>query len=265
MHEWAPEERTHILSWRLLVAPLMDHLCRIYLPRSAAVTTVGAEIARLYRSRYGVETEIVRNAPPYVELSPSPMAPDRIRLVHSGGAVAGRNLEGIIDCLSRLDDRFTLDFYLVTGGGGERYLQSLRDRAEGDDRIRFHDPVAPAQLPATLNAYDVGVYWMPPTHTNARLALPNKLFDFVQARLAVAIGPTIEMQRIVGEYGLGVVSDDFTVDACVRSLAALTAEDVAQCKHNAGAAARPLSFEQDAEVSRSIVRRLLAGDTVPTT
>ena len=33
MHEWAPEERTHVMSWRLLVAPLMDHICREYLPR----------------------------------------------------------------------------------------------------------------------------------------------------------------------------------------------------------------------------------------
>lgn len=64
MHEWAPEERTHILSWRLLVAPLMDHLCRTYLPRCAAITTVGDRIGELYRSRYGVEARTMRNSSP---------------------------------------------------------------------------------------------------------------------------------------------------------------------------------------------------------
>ena len=49
MHEWAPEERTHVTSWRLLVAPLMDHICRTYLPRCDAVTTIGPSIADLYR------------------------------------------------------------------------------------------------------------------------------------------------------------------------------------------------------------------------
>jgi hypothetical protein len=46
MHEWAPQERSHVRSWRLLVAPLMQHICREYLPAAAAVTTVSESIAR---------------------------------------------------------------------------------------------------------------------------------------------------------------------------------------------------------------------------
>src|SRR5690606_31109101 len=33
LHEWAPEERTHVRSWRLLVAPYMRWVCAHYLPR----------------------------------------------------------------------------------------------------------------------------------------------------------------------------------------------------------------------------------------
>lgn len=257
MHEWAPEERTHVLSWRLLVAPLMDHLCRVYLPSAAAVTTIGDEIAALYAHRYSVAVDVVRNAAPYSDLAPSPLETGRIRLVHSGGAVPGRNIEGMIDAVARLDERFTLDLYLVTAGTADRYAQGLRERVGDDPRVRFHDPVAPTDLPATLNAYDVGVFWMPPVHTNGRLTLPNKLFDFVQARLAIAIGPTVEMERIVREYDLGVVSDSFDLADCVASLSALTAEAVEGYKRQAHSAARDLSFEHEREITRSIVARLL--------
>lgn len=257
MHEWAPEERTHVLAWKLLVAPFMVHLCRRYLPRAAAVTTVGGRIAQLYERHFGVRPDVMRNAAPFADLEPTAVDDGRVRLVHSGGAVHGRNLELMIDAMRSLDERFTLDLFLVPAADGGRYLGELRDRAAGDPRIRFRDPVPPGDLPLTLNAYDVGVFWIPPVHTNARLTLPNKLFDYVQGRLAVAIGPTIEMVDVVREHGLGVVADDFTVDACVRSLAGLSAPQIRQYKSRAHAAARELSFDRDHDLAAGIVTRLI--------
>jgi len=257
LHEWAPEERTHVLAWKLLVAPFMVHLCRAYLPRAAATTTVGEEIASLYDRDFGVRPEVMRNAAPFADLQPSTPTPGRIRLVHSGGAVPGRSLETMIDVVRALDDRFTLDLYLVSAADGGRYLSQLQERAGADPRIVFHDPVTPADLPRTLNAYDVGVFWIPPVHTNARLTLPNKLFDYVQARLAVAIGPTIEMVRVVEKFELGVVSRDFSVAQCAASLRDLTPDRVAEYKSNAHAAARALSFDHERDTARALLRRVL--------
>src|SRR5699024_2297752 len=78
MHEWAPEERTHVLSWRLLVSPFMDHLCTEYLPRCAAVTTVGDRIGGLYREHYGVEAATMRNSAQWQDLTPSETPTERI-------------------------------------------------------------------------------------------------------------------------------------------------------------------------------------------
>lgn len=257
MHEWAPEERTHVLSWRLLVAPFMVHLCRKYLPRAAAVTTVGDEIAQLYEREFGVRPQVMRNAAPFADLEPTEILPGRIRLVHSGGAVHGRSLETMIDAIKLLDDRFSLDLYLVPAADGGKYLRSLRERAEGHAHITFHEPVLPAALPVTLNAYDVGVFWIPPVHTNARLTLPNKLFDFVQARLALAIGPTIEMKRLVDEHDLGVVSTGFDAHACADSLRALTVDQIMHFKRASAASAWSLSFEHERTAALAMLRPLL--------
>ena len=254
LHEWAPEERTHVTSWRLLVAPWIDHICREYLPRAAAATTVGNRIADLYAQRYGVRPRLMRNAAPLADLLPTPVAEDGpIRLVHSGGAVPGRALETTIDATIAAGDGFTLDLYLVPAADGGRYLRQLRERAGDSPRIRFHDPVAPADLPATLNAHDVGVFWIPPFNTNARLTLPNKLFDYVQARLAVAVGPTVEMTDVVEEYGLGVVSRGYGVEEVVESLRSLTPQRIREFKAASDAAAPALSFANEARVAREIL------------
>jgi len=257
LHEWAPEERSHILSWRILVAPLMVHLCGKYLPRSAVVTTVCDSIAQLYVERFGVNAQVMRNSGPWRDLAPTSVGEETIRLVHSGAAVHGRSIETMIDVVRTLDDSYTLDLFLVPGGDGGKYLASLKARAAGCERIQFRAPVAPAAIPATLNAFDVGVFWIPPTHTNARFALPNKFFDYVQARLAIAVGPSVEMASLVERHSLGAVSGGFDVDQCRESLMSLDRGKIMRSKRAADAASRELSFEADERRAQEIITKLL--------
>ncbi|MBH0023561.1 hypothetical protein I6E73_05290 [Salinibacterium sp. SWN248] len=264
LHEWAPEERTHVLSWRLLVAPLMRHICATYLTRSAAVSTVCDSIAGLYERDYLVRPTVVRNSTHWRDLSPSPADPTTIRMVHSGAAIHGRNLEAMIDTTRELGEGYSLDLFLVAGGDGGAYLRKLKARAEGLASVRFNAPVTPAELPGVLNAFDIGVFWIPPTHTNARYTLPNKFFDYVQARLAIAVGPSIEMRQLVESKDLGVVSLGFEVADCVASIRSLTMNDIAEMKLRVDAASRELSFEHDGEVMRSIVRRAALTDSTAT-
>lgn len=258
MHEWAPGERTHILSWRLLVAPFMRHLCATYLPSTEVVTTVSQSIAELYDSQFGSRAQVMRNAAPWQDLSPSATDDDHIRLVHCGAAVHGRDLEVMIDAVLSLSERYTLDFLLVPGGDNGRYLAKLKARAAGSSRIRFREPVPARELPRALNDYDVGVFWIPPTHLNARFTLPNKLFDYVQARLAVAVSPSIEMARVVRDYSLGVVGEGFDHDDCARAIASLDLDSIEAAKQASAAAARPLGFEVDAELAREFIGRMLS-------
>ncbi|GAA1803946.1 glycosyltransferase [Agromyces neolithicus] len=259
MHEWAPQERTHVLSWRLLVAPFMTWVCREYLPRTKAVSTINESIARLYEREFGVRCDVVRNAIDEQHLEPTPMLPGRIRLVHSGGAVPGRSIETLIDATKRLDDRFTLDLFLVKARGADAYWQSLVDRAAETERVRVHPPVAPADLPRTLNGYDVGVFVLPPRTMNHRLMLPNKFFDFVQARLALVFSTAIETDALIERFDLGAVSPGFGVDELVGTLNGLAEADIARYKQNADDAASVLTSAEDERVELSILERLLAG------
>jgi hypothetical protein len=111
-----------------------------------------------------------------------------------------------------------------------------------------HEPVPQSELIETLNRYDVGIFVLPPTNENHVLALPNKFFDYVQARLAIVVGPTIEMARITRERGLGVVTDTFEESAIVAALGSLTVEQIDAFKQASDAAAEALSSENQVEV-----------------
>ncbi|WP_122260766.1 glycosyltransferase family 1 protein [Ornithinimicrobium cerasi] len=245
LHEYHPRQNEENPRWRFFVAPYYRWLVRTYGTRADSVTTVGEGIAREYRLRFGLRAGVVVNAPHLVDLGPTPV-PDGapLRLVHSGNAQRHR-LDVILEAMDLVSRPMTLDLYLMSNDPG--YLEELRTRYAGSDRVRLHPPVPPDQLPVTLNAHDVGVYVLPPVSFNHLWALPNKVFDFVQGRLALVVGPSPEMAALVRRHGVGVVTDDFTPAALARELDALTSADVRRFKAASDVAAHELCAERQVQ------------------
>jgi len=257
MHEWAAEERATVLVWRLLVGPYFEALCKKYLPRAAAVTSVSSGLAGLYQDRYGVATDVVRSAADFQNLAPSQVDPHEIHLVHSGTADAERNIVELIDAVDQLGGRFTLDLYLLEVPGG--HLEFIRKKAASTPGVTVHPPVPPETLPRVLNQYDLGVFLYPLKTLSHLYHLPNKFFDFVQARLGLVFSSAPEIDAHIERYGLGVITADTTADALVAALRDLTSDDVTRYKKAADRAARALSSEPDRAAQGALVARLLAG------
>lgn len=250
LHEYAPREKEHLLRWRLFVAPFRRWLCRTYLPQCASVTTVAEGIAKEYEREFGVQVGVVMNATPPQDLKPGPVS-DPIRLVHSGACLRGRDLGLMAEAVVQARMPLTLDMYLTPND--PNYLAELREQFAGEPRIHINDPVPYEELVATLNKYDVGVFVLPPTTFSYRWALPNKLFDFVQARLGVIVSPSPEMARIVREFQLGAVTGGFDVYSLVRTLDRLTPAHVRLWKQNSDAAAKELSSTEQVAVWRRYI------------
>lgn len=255
MHEWAPQENSASVLWRVLVGPYMDALCRRYLRHAAAVTTVSGAIAQLYINRYGVKPEVLRNAIAFQNLKPTPVDPNHIRLVHSGVAAPERNIEGLIRAVQQLDERFSLDLYLV--GDSDGYLGTLREMAKRAARVTLCDPITPSEVPGTLNGYDLGVYILPTKSLNHKLMLPNKFFEFVQARLGLVFAPSEETNQLIRQHGLGTVTAGSSAHDLVATLNSLRMDDIEGFKASAHKAARTLSNDADLATQRALVARLL--------
>lgn len=242
-HEYAPREFEDSWVWRTFFQRYKTYLCRKYIQRAHSMLTVSHGIAEEFAREFGARVQVLPNTPPFFDLAPQPVDERRIRLVHHGDANPSRKLERIIEAMRHLDDRFTLDFYLMRNHH-EKHFQQLVALARGDDRIRFLPPVPMASLPRTLNEYDVGVYLLDPTSFNNRYALPNKFFEFVQGRIAVVVGPSPEMASLVDRYRLGRVTQDFSPQALARTLSSMSPKLLEEFKSNVDVAARELCYER---------------------
>lgn len=255
-HEYYPRQFEDRLLWRMFLKKFNNYICIKYLKKAAFVTTVCQGIAIEYAEVYGIpKPTVIYNAPSWQGLSPRPVRPDNIRLIHHGASIPSRCLEVMIELMDFLDNRFSLDFMLVEANS--EYLKKLHVLAAKNRKIRFLPPVAMPDISDFINSYDIGLFLLPPTNFNYKNALPNKFFEFIQANLAVAIGPSPEMSRLVDVYKCGVVSATFDPRNLADCLNGLTAEDIYRFKVASGEAAKELGFEKSADILLSEVGELL--------
>lgn len=260
-HEYAPRHFENNKVWKIFFQPFNIYLCKKYIPQIDGMLTVGKGLAQEYEKNFGRKPLVITNATRYHDLEPSTLEQSKIRLIHHGIANPSRRLDLMIDMMEHLDERFTLDLILMTSDFAssktKSFIENLKESASKNPRIRILPPVKSHELVQHIMKYDIGVFLLPPINFNYANTLPNKLFDFIQARLGIAIGPTPEMAEIVNQYGNGVVSDDFTAESLARKLNVLTFEDVKRFKNNSGLAAKDLNAENNEAVFQDLIQRLL--------
>lgn len=253
-HEYYPLEFEQDKQWLASEGTRALHVVKKYLPQCAMMFCVSEEIMKAYQRLCQVEAVAVTNATSYADVEVKPTG-KTINILHHGAAMRARRLELMADMMDSLPPHFQLSFMLVPTE--EDYLEELRVKYANHDRIRFVPPVDTVQIPHACNQYDIGLFILPPVNFNWLNALPNKFFEYIQGRLAIAVSPNPDMKRIVQKYGLGVISDDYTSANMAAKLSELTRDRIDFFKQQSAKHAKELSAEHNQQVILETVTNLL--------
>jgi len=209
--------------------------------------TVCEGIAERYEREYGQKCLVLTNAGNYRKLKPSQLN-GQIRLIHHGACSRIRNIECMIYLMDFLDEDYCLDLMLVPMPEQEGYYKEIVELCRSRENVCVIPPVATEKIPEATNSYDIGLFLLPPGNFSYLHALPNKFFEYVQARLCIAIGPSPEMMKYVNKFELGVVSESFSPEQLARDLKMLSREQILQFKCNADKAAEILSASTNQQI-----------------
>lgn len=191
-----------------------------YIGQADAVITVNASIEAVLRGRHGLENvHVVNNADRFVPAR-SKRKSNRLRaligdagsapiVLYHGGLSSGRNLDTLVAAFAIMR---RADAHLVVLGEGaaERMLRKVARRLAIAHRVHFIASIPQYQLIEVASGADMGVI---PYHANClnnELCTPNKLFEFIMARLPIVATDLPEIRRIVGGFGIGVLGDTRT-------------------------------------------------------
>jgi glycosyltransferase involved in cell wall biosynthesis len=178
-------------------------------PRLDHAVTVSYSIAEIYRRLYKTKFRVVRNVPRRREPCPDNQVKrdysGKKLIIYQGALNVGRGLELMIETMAYLDDAV----FLMAGAGDiENQLKALvKERGLGE-RVVFMGRLVPGKLYPITCAADLGVSLEEDRGLNYRYALPNKLFDYIQARVPVLCTDLPEISRIVRAYGVGVATGE---------------------------------------------------------
>lgn len=252
-HEHYAKQFNDLWTWNWFHKRFADYLCKEFIPKADEFFTVCGGIGDDYEKDYGVKPKIILNSPGFEpDLKVKPVE-SIIRLVHHGIAVRSRKIEKMIRMMDFLDERFTLDLILMPSEEG--YIEELQVLSEGKN-VFFPKPVATFAISAFLNQYDMGVFLLEPTNFNYEYALPNKFFEFIQGRLAIAIGPSPEMKRIVEKEQIGIVSDTFDEKELACLINNLNQASLNQMKSNSDQVAEYYSNQQNEKLLSDTLKKL---------
>lgn len=254
--EYYPRHFEDQFIWRFFLQGINQYLCVNYLKNLDYRVTVSSGIAEAYRKEYGVNIEVLPSWSFYHDLAPSKVNSDKIKMIHHGHANPSRQIEQMIRMMDYVDERFHLDLMLMHEHHA-KYFKFLQKEASHRSNVNIIEPVAYENIIPFSNQYDIGLLFVPPSTFNILHGLPNKFFEFIQARLAIAIGPSPDMQAIVEQYDLGIVAQNFNPNNLAKALNKLSLEQITYYKKQSNQAAKELNAENNCQRINEILSRQL--------
>ncbi|MCB8819094.1 glycosyltransferase [Microvirga rosea] len=258
-HEMAIAEYEHSLKWRLAALSHVRTIEGRGIRAADAVITVSPGIADALTEAYPglARPAVIRNVPD-AERAPFRPVGARIEVLFHGLLRSNRGLEAIIDSLPAWRDEFHLT---LRGPAAPAYLAALASRAETRGvahRIRFQPPVTPANVVSRASEADIGLCILPDSSRHNRFALPNKLFEYLAAGLAVVTSPLPDMAEIVRRYGCGSLARDEAA-AVTEAINGLDRPTLDHMKKQALVAAADLSWNRERETLVGLYDQLSRG------
>jgi len=189
--------------WLTLEQFLVPHLKYAY--------TVCDPIAKIYFEKYGVRFHVVRNfskSLEFLQVKEIEYAGKKISgsdniILYQGALNTGRGLEYAIMAMKHVSDAC-----LVIAGDGDikDELENLVMQEGLSDRVKFLGRLTVEELAKVTPEAKIGISVEEDMGLSYRYALPNKLFDYIQALVPVVVTDLPEMSAIVRKYNIGEVT-----------------------------------------------------------
>jgi glycosyltransferase involved in cell wall biosynthesis len=193
--------------------------------RSDAVVTVDDELATELQGslRLPRRPHVVLSCPGLTPVDPAARGNGHLRALYQGAMGPGRRLSDLFDALQHAEG-VELTIRVVNAD-----LDELRKAVSNrglTDRIEVVDPVAPDRLVQAAADFHVGLVINRPVTRNDELVLPNKLFEYLMAGLAVVAPRLPALAPLVEGEGVGLTYEPGAPETLGAALTSLARDDV---------------------------------------
>lgn len=255
-HELFPEVPE--LVDRPVVRKIWLFLEKRLLPRIDAGITVSKSIAEFYLEKYSTEFTVVRNAAVFHadnKKSKRNNIAGQVTILYQGALNIGRGIRLAVQSMEYVDGAVLI---IIGSGDIEQELHKLVHDLGSEKKIKFTGKVPMEKLWEYTRKAHIGISLEEDLGLNYRYALPNKLFDYIQARIPVIVSDLPEMKGVVEKYKIGRILKERTPEALASVINKMIVEELPSGKYlsDLELAARELSWQREEEILIQLFRNL---------
>jgi glycosyltransferase involved in cell wall biosynthesis len=226
-------------------------------PKLKFVYTVNESIAAIYREKYKVRVDVLRNIPmlnPLQEVKPRRELglPEHKKIVLLQGAFIDPDRGGVelVEAMGMTEGMLLL---IIGDGRDIPLLKKIVHEKRLEEKVWIMPRKPFEELRQFTANADLGVSFDKPLHLNYTLSLPNKLFDYIHAGIPVLVSDLPELRRIVSTYHVGLVIPSVEPSIIAKALKDVFAhDDYLQWKKNCSRALEELNWQHESQVIRRI-------------
>ncbi len=235
------------------------------LPHLNFTATVNDSIAVVYKERYNVEMTVVRNIPERISDSETRISREelglpenkKILIIQGSGINMHRGSEEAVEAMQWVEDALLL----IIGGGD--VIPILKEKVQTlslSEKVWFLSRQPYEKLLQYTRNADIGLSLDKDTNLNYRYSLPNKLFDYIQANIAVLASDLPEVKKVVLEFQVGEIVNDMNPEMLAQQINKLlrNEEKLRSYKEATLRASEVLCWEKEEQSLRNLISEAIA-------
>jgi glycosyltransferase involved in cell wall biosynthesis len=235
------------------------------LPHLNFTATVNDSIAVVYKERYNVEMTVVRNIPERISDSETRISREelglpenkKILIIQGSGINMHRGSEEAVEAMQWVEDALLL----IIGGGD--VIPILKEKVQTlslSEKVWFLSRQPYEKLLQYTRNADIGLSLDKDTNLNYRYSLPNKLFDYIQANIAVLVSDLPEVKKVVLEFQVGEIVNDMNPEMLAQQINKLLRNEgkLRSYKEATLRASEVLCWEKEEQSLRNLISEAIA-------
>lgn len=244
---------------------IWETLANFLIPKIKHAYTVGQGLAAIFKEKYGVAFQVIRNVPMSSSevdknkqkdfLNEYNLSLNKDVLLYQGALNDGRGISEMIAAMVHLKNA---ELWLAGEGDLSSELRQLTRKLNVEERVKFLGYLLPNELKLLTPLATIGLNLLENKGLNYYYSLANKCFDYIQAQVPAIHMDFPEYQAINQEYEVGILIPDLATATIVKAVNTILKDDVLKKRliHNCKQAKNVYTWENEEKKLLSFYKKI---------
>lgn len=221
------------------------------LPKIKYFFTVSDSIADWYFNAYGTKPLVLKNLPEYKNISKKESKEKYI--LYQGALNDGRGLIPLIEAMQKID---TTTLKIAGKGPHKSKIEKAISQFNVGDKVELLGNLHPKELLSITQNATMGISLEEDFGLSYRYSLPNKLFDYIQAKTPVVATYLPEIKKIITAYKIGEVIENHSPESISTTINKVLENGKDYYQQNLETASKELIWENQEDILLTVFRNI---------